>query len=214
MIEGRWQEDKKTRKCGRSLYKTSRGARHSPTNVRFLLAATVILIGLTSRISQEATAELMRSKSTKDPSMADAIIPDWAIGCRRLTPGTPYIEALCEDKRQMVKEPIERFDETGIVTTGGKHREYDVIIVASGYDLTYQVCLMYGRNGVNLIDLYDQAPEAYLGVCPLEMPSKLNRLFPANLNAHYIRRLLRPPSSPPKKVLLPPALSSPSSNMQ
>lgn len=122
--------------------------------------------------AQAATAELMRSKSLKDPSVAEAIIPDWAIGCRRLTPGTPYIEALCEDKCQMIKEPIDRFDETGILTTEGNHRQYDVIILASGYDLTFKVCPMYGKNGVNLNDIYDQAPESYLGVCPPEMPSK------------------------------------------
>lgn len=122
--------------------------------------------------AQKATGELMRSKSVKKPEIAEAIIPDWAIGCRRLTPGTPYIEALCEDKCQMVKETINRFDETGIITNEGGHREYDVIIVASGYDLTWKAYPMYGINGVNLNDLYDEAPEAYLGLCPPEMPSK------------------------------------------
>jgi cation diffusion facilitator CzcD-associated flavoprotein CzcO len=126
--------------------------------------------------AQQSTAGLMRSKSLKKPEIAEAIIPDWAIGCRRLTPGTPYIEALCEEKCQMISETIERFDETGIVTTEGQHRAYDVIIVASGYDLSYKVCPLYGRNGVNLNDIYDEAPESYLGVCPPEMPSKFNVL--------------------------------------
>jgi cation diffusion facilitator CzcD-associated flavoprotein CzcO len=134
--------------------------------------------------AQKATAELMRSKSLKNPDIAEAIIPDWAIGCRRLTPGTPYIEALCEDKCQMIKEIIERFDETGIVTTGGNHREYDIIILASGYDLTFKVCPMYGKHGVNLNDLYDQAPESYLGVCPPEMPSKPYAFFCATFYYH------------------------------
>ena len=122
--------------------------------------------------AQAATAELMRSKSTKDPSVAESIIPEWAIGCRRLTPGTPYIEALCEDKCQMIKEPINCFNEKGILSTEGTQRDYDVIILASGYDLSFKVCPMYGRNGTNLNDIYDQAPESYLGVCPPEMPSQ------------------------------------------
>jgi cation diffusion facilitator CzcD-associated flavoprotein CzcO len=122
--------------------------------------------------AQQSCADLMRSKSLKKPEIAESIIPDWAIGCRRLTPGTPYIEALCEDKCQMIKEPIERFDETGIITVGGKHRDYDVIVVASGYDLSFKVCPIYGRNGVNLNDIYEEAPCSYLGVCPPEMPSK------------------------------------------
>jgi cation diffusion facilitator CzcD-associated flavoprotein CzcO len=111
----------------------------------------------------KSCTELMRSKSTKDPAVAEALLPKWTIGCRRLTPGTAYIEALCEDKMQMVRETIERFDETGIVTTQGTHRAYDVIIVASGYDLSYKVCPIYGKNGVALNDLYDHVPESYLG---------------------------------------------------
>ncbi|KIW04165.1 uncharacterized protein PV09_04481 [Verruconis gallopava] len=120
--------------------------------------------------AQKATAEMMRLKSVKDPSVAEAIIPDWAIGCRRLTPGTPYIEALCEEKRQLIKEPIECFDASGIITKEGTHRRYDVIILASGYEITYQDFPLYGRNGVNLNDIFEQAPESYLGVCPPEMP--------------------------------------------
>jgi cation diffusion facilitator CzcD-associated flavoprotein CzcO len=114
----------------------------------------------------------MKSKSLKKPEIADAIIPDWAIGCRRLTPGTPYIEALCEEKCQMVKETIQQFDETGIITKEGGHREYNIIILASGYDLTFKAYPMYGHNGVGLNRLDDEAPEFYLGVCPPEMPSK------------------------------------------
>jgi cation diffusion facilitator CzcD-associated flavoprotein CzcO len=117
----------------------------------------------------------MKSKSIKNPEIAEAIIPDWAIGCRRLTPGVPYIEALCEEKCQMVKETIQQFDETGIITKEGGHREYDVIILASGYDLSFKAYPMYGRNGVSLNDLYDEAPESYLGVCPPEMPSEYCR---------------------------------------
>jgi cation diffusion facilitator CzcD-associated flavoprotein CzcO len=106
-------------------------------------------------------AELMRSKCTKGSAVAEALL--WTIGCRCLTPGTAYIQALCEDNMQMVRETIERFDETGIVTTQGTHRAYDVIIVASGHDLSCKVCPIYGKNGVALNDLYDHVPESYLG---------------------------------------------------
>jgi cation diffusion facilitator CzcD-associated flavoprotein CzcO len=113
--------------------------------------------------AQKLTTELMRSKSTKKPKIAESIIPKWSIGCRRLTPGTTYIEALCEDKLEMIQEGIECFDEAGIVTVNGTHRPYDVIILASGYDLSYKVCPIYGRNGVSLDSLYDHVPESYLG---------------------------------------------------
>jgi cation diffusion facilitator CzcD-associated flavoprotein CzcO len=139
--------------------------------------------------AQKSTADLMRSKSVKNPEIAESIIPSWAIGCRRLTPGTSYIEALCEDKCQMIKETIERFDETGIVTVDGQHRDYDVIIVASGYDLSFKVCPIYGRNGVNLNDIYEEAPCSYLGVCPPEMPSKF--IFNCRVSCKVSDRIIR-----------------------
>jgi cation diffusion facilitator CzcD-associated flavoprotein CzcO len=111
----------------------------------------------------KATAELMRQKSIRKPQVAEAMVPSWTIGCRRLTPGTDYIEALCEDHVDMITTHIDRIDETGIVTVDGKHREYDVIVTASGFDVTWKVCPLYGRKGVNLNDLYDVAPESYLG---------------------------------------------------
>ena len=113
--------------------------------------------------AQKMTTELMRSKSLKKPEIVEKMLPTFGIGCRRLTPGTNYIEALCEDHVQVVRAEIKRFDETGIVTADGKHREYDVIILASGYDVSFKVCPVYGRGGVNLNDLYDDVPESYLG---------------------------------------------------
>lgn len=121
--------------------------------------------------AQESCTELMRSKSTEDPSVAEALLPKWTIGCRRLTPGTNYIQALCEPHCNMVRETIECFDETGILSTEGTHRKYDVIILASGYDLSYKVLPLYGRNGVNLNDLYEEVAESYLGINPPEMPN-------------------------------------------
>lgn len=39
----------------------------------------------------------MTKKSLKKPEVAEALMPDFPVGCKRLTPGPGYIEALCED---------------------------------------------------------------------------------------------------------------------
>jgi len=127
--------------------------------------------------AQKSTTELMRSHSIKKPEIVEALLPSWTIGCRRLTPGIAYIEALCEEKMTMVREPIEKFDETGIWSVEGNHRKYDAIIVASGYDLSYKVCPMYGRNGISLSDIYDDAPESYLGYASYQCSRRLCLYF-------------------------------------
>ena len=91
----------------------------------------------------------------------------------------------------MIKEPIKCFNEKGILSTEGNQRDYDVIILASGYDLSFKVCPMYGRNGTNLNDIYDQAPESYLGVCPPEMPSRSSSYPSTIIHLTYAIRLLR-----------------------
>lgn len=116
-----------------------------------------------AKMAAETTSALMRQKSLKRPHIAESMIPSWTIGCRRLTPGADYIEALCEDHVDMITTHIDRFDETGIWTVDGKHRDYDVIVLASGFDISFKVCPVYGRGGVNLNDIYDVAPESYLG---------------------------------------------------
>lgn len=49
----------------------------------------------------------MRRKLAKKPEIAEKIVPkDYAVGCRRPTPGNGYLEALCEDNMSLVSDTI------------------------------------------------------------------------------------------------------------
>ncbi|GAA5983688.1 hypothetical protein JCM10908_000381 [Rhodotorula pacifica] len=110
--------------------------------------------------------ELMEKKLAKKPHIAKAFIPNFAVGCRRLTPGPGYLEALCEDHVDFVSSPIERITETGIRCADGTSREYDTIICATGFDTSYRPRIpIIGRDGKNLQDLWDApAPPHYLSM--------------------------------------------------
>lgn len=41
--------------------------------------------------------EMMREKTTTKPHIGDALIPDFPVGCKRITPGPGYLESLCCD---------------------------------------------------------------------------------------------------------------------
>lgn len=58
----------------------------------------------------------MRSKLARRPEIADHIVPkDFAVGCRRPTPGNGYLEALCSQNTAVVSESISEIDRKSVV---------------------------------------------------------------------------------------------------
>ncbi|KAF7784265.1 hypothetical protein Agabi119p4_430 [Agaricus bisporus var. burnettii] len=114
---------------------------------------------------REAFRQDMIKRLAKKPWIANHIIPDFAVACRRLTPGPGYLEALCQDNCDFVPTPIKRILPTGIETVDGKIQELDVIVCASGFDTSCKYGIpIIGRNGVDLADKYTPYPRTYLGV--------------------------------------------------
>jgi cation diffusion facilitator CzcD-associated flavoprotein CzcO len=76
---------------------------------------------------REAVKGSMRKRLAKKPELAEFLIPDWELGCRRLTPGIGYLEALCEDNVDVVTTGIKAFTPTGLEMEDGEKRDYDAI---------------------------------------------------------------------------------------
>src|SRR5258706_9574275 len=64
--------------------------------------------------------EAMTKKLEKKPEIMEALEPKWPPGCRRLTPGPGYLEALVEDNVNFISTKIKRFTRTGIETIDGE----------------------------------------------------------------------------------------------
>jgi cation diffusion facilitator CzcD-associated flavoprotein CzcO len=77
----------------------------------------------------------MKEKLAKKPEILKSLMPEWAPGCRRLTPGPGYLEACCEDNVDFVSTPIKCVHEDSIETVDGKIRKVDMIICATGFDV-------------------------------------------------------------------------------
>ncbi|OCH86448.1 FAD/NAD-binding domain-containing protein [Obba rivulosa] len=115
--------------------------------------------------SRETFEKNMRDKLAKKPWIADHLVPNFGVTCRRITPGPGYLEALCEDHVDFVPTHIKQVTQTGIETVDGKHEEFDIIICATGYDTSGQFEFpMIGRGGVKLQDRWSPHPETYLSV--------------------------------------------------
>ncbi|KAI0688653.1 FAD/NAD-binding domain-containing protein [Cytidiella melzeri] len=129
--------------------------------------------------AREAFRANMLKRLAKKPWIADRLIPDFGVACRRLTPGPGYLEALCEDNVEFVPAHIKRVTPTGIETADGKHQDLDVLMCATGYDASYTYPFsITGRNGVSLADKWSPHPQTYLSVCVDGFPNWFFSLGP------------------------------------
>lgn len=114
----------------------------------------------------------MRNVLQGDQRLIDTLVPDFPVGCRRITPAVEYLKALHSDNVQVITEPIASIDEAGLYTSTGEYFEVDAIICATGFDVSF--CPRFpiiGRKG-NLQDIWrKQVPQAYMSCAVPDMPN-------------------------------------------
>ena len=86
----------------------------------------------------------------------DKLVPKHAPLARRLVIDSGWYDALVRDNVELVTEGIDHFTETGIVTRDGEEREFDLVILSAGFQVSkYLWPVDYvGRDGVTLEDLW------------------------------------------------------------
>lgn len=133
------------------------------------------------RGARAAFREHMQKALSKKPWIADDLIPDYAVACRRLTCGPGYLRALCEDNVDFVTTHIKRITSSGIETVDGRHEELDVIICATGYDYSFQLDFpVIGRGGVSLQEKWTPHPSTYLAICTDGFPNYFMAFGPSS----------------------------------
>lgn len=122
--------------------------------------------------SSEVTVARMRAALNNDPALCEQLIPDWTLGCRRLTPGEGYLESFLLPTVTLEKSAIKTVTATGIQMESGKHHDLDVIVCATGFDVSHVPHYpVTGRNGITLADKWGHEPESYLSVACPDMPN-------------------------------------------
>jgi len=117
----------------------------------------------------------------KDPAVADKLIPkDHGYAGKRPPYVTNYFEAYNRPNISLVdltETPIVRVTETGIKTTAG-HRDYDMIVWATGFDFGTGSLMKLGargRGGLPLAEYWADGPITFLGLMCQNFP---NFFFP------------------------------------
>ncbi|CAK7228646.1 hypothetical protein SEUCBS140593_006984 [Sporothrix eucalyptigena] len=134
-------------------------------------------------VTRKAVTKQMQQKLQDAPELQEKLIPDWAFGCRRMTPGEGYLEALQKDNVAVVVGNVARITTTGCVsqTAGGLEQEHalDVLICATGFDVSFRPRFpILGRHGQNLQDLWAREAHSYMGTGAPEQPNYLHFLGP------------------------------------
>ncbi|KAJ7728265.1 FAD/NAD-P-binding domain-containing protein [Mycena maculata] len=121
-----------------------------------------------SEMQREARANFeasMKQSTAYKPGLLEKILPEWSVFCRRLTPCPGYLEVLCADNVSAFTTPIKRVTPTGIELTDGRHDDLDVLVCATGFDLSFHYPFdVVGRGGVTLNERWTPYAEAYLSL--------------------------------------------------
>jgi cation diffusion facilitator CzcD-associated flavoprotein CzcO len=124
---------------------------------------------------QKMAQELFRKRMAEfitDERLLKGFTPNFAVGCRRVTPGDPYMVAIQKENVDVHFTHVEKITEEGVIGGDGIERKVDTIVCATGFDVTYKPRFpVIGKNGVNLQDKWKVCPEGYLGLAVPDMPN-------------------------------------------
>ena len=120
------------------------------------------------------------SARIKDPKVAELLAPKKAphfFGARRPSLEVSYFEAFNQDNVELVNlkaAPIDEITPTGVTTKDGVHREFDILVLATGFDAITGGLLLIDIHGMNEISLRDKwaaQTDATLGLMTAGFPN-------------------------------------------
>ncbi|KAJ6071135.1 hypothetical protein N7499_009149 [Penicillium canescens] len=123
----------------------------------------------------------------------EAIVPNFPLGCKRRIFDPGYLDCLHQTNVVLRSEGIQQFTETGIIGSSGVEETFDIIVLATGFQVSQFLAPMeiYGRHGVSLNKQWDESKgaQAYYGTFVHNFPN-LGIIFgpnsfPANNSALF-----------------------------
>lgn len=105
----------------------------------------------------------------EDPEVAEKLLPDSVVGCKRLCADSGYFETFNQPHVTLVdlrREPIECITPAGI-RHAGREYELDSLVFATGFDAMTGALAridIRGRDGIALKERWEEGPRTYLGL--------------------------------------------------
>ncbi|KAK8236504.1 hypothetical protein HDK77DRAFT_379109 [Phyllosticta capitalensis] len=118
-----------------------------------------------AQAAAKATLAQRMREHIGDERLLAGFTPTFDVGCRRVTPGDAYMAAITKPNVDVHFAAVERVTPAGVVDSEGVERPADVIVAATGFDVSYRPRFpVTGRDGRVLADYWREWPESYLGL--------------------------------------------------
>ena len=128
-----------------------------------------------ARKARNDAANSMVELLKDSPDLIKKLIPDFPVGCRRITPGVGYLESFAKPNVRVVTDAnIDCVDADGLVMSTGERISVDAIVCATGFDVSFSPRFpITGRDGVQLKDVWGEpnVPQAYLSMAIPKFPN-------------------------------------------
>ena len=103
------------------------------------------------------------------------LLPSFPLGCKRRVFDPGYLECLNKPNIELLSEGIERLEENKIVSSSGKEREVDAVVLATGYKVQEFLTPLevVGEDGKSLTQHWKETrgAQAYHGTFVSHMPN-------------------------------------------
>lgn len=120
----------------------------------------------------------------EDPKLMKKMIPNFPLGCRRLGPAEGFLQCFLEPNVTLAEGDIVCFTERGLKTSTGREYEADVIICATGFDVSFKPYFpIIGVGGKTLAEEWKDDPSAYLAMASSGFPNFMSKLPLLNSNS-------------------------------
>lgn len=128
---------------------------------------------LSDQFRDVITKEMNRRMGPHHQKLKEFIIPKtFAPGCRRISPGDGFLEALVADNVTPVFDGIKRVVPEGIETEDGKIHKFDNLVCATGFQVAFQPAFtVINGEGKSIKEDWSDGPNLYFGVSAPRFPN-------------------------------------------
>ncbi|KAH6985121.1 hypothetical protein EDB80DRAFT_767984 [Ilyonectria destructans] len=154
----------------KAIFKKDHGAmlKHAKANEGMMMMMHHMMVKHNPAYHQARKVLTQRTREwIKDDELFEKIIPSWSPGCRRVTPGDPFMVAIQKPNVDAHFTGISRVDKNGVFGDDGTYTACDTIVCATGFDVTYRPPFpLIGLGNYDLRKAWDTVPAGYMGLVP------------------------------------------------
>ncbi|KAF2470673.1 FAD/NAD(P)-binding domain-containing protein [Lindgomyces ingoldianus] len=123
--------------------------------------------------------EHMKKRLGTHPHIFEALLPSFSPGCRRLTPGPGYLEALTQPNVDFITSPISHISEHAIHTKDGQTHKVDTLVCATGFQSSRPPPFeLIGANNLSIRKKWEKRATTYLSHSISSFPNLFTMLGP------------------------------------